>query len=236
MRVLVIIPAHNEEQNLPTLLKEIKTEGYDAVVVDDASTDGSADVARAASIPVLSLSVNLGIGGGVQTGFLYAVRRGYDVAIQVDGDGQHSVEWVPTILKPILAGEADCVVGSRYVPQRPDEEYRTPFVRRMGIYFSSGILALFTGLRIHDTTSGFRALNRKAFTFFSTNYPVDHPEAESLLLLHQSGFRIKEVPVKMRCRTAGQSLFTITKAALYPLRVIIGFSGLVFKNPTRKKT
>ena len=236
MRVLVIIPAHNEEQNLPTLLKEIKTEGYDAVVVDDASTDGSADVARAAAIPVLSLSVNLGIGGGVQTGFLYAVRRGYDVAIQVDGDGQHSVEWVPTILKPILAGEADCVVGSRYVPQRPDEEYRTPFVRRMGIYFSSGILALFTGLRIHDTTSGFRALNRKAFAFFSTDYPVDHPEAESLLLLHQSGFRIKEVPVKMRCRTAGQSLFTITKAALYPLRVIIGFLGLVFKNPTGKKT
>lgn len=235
MKVLIIVPAHNEEENLPALLEEIKNEGYDAVVVDDASTDNSADVARAASIPVLSLPVNLGIGGGVQTGFLYAVRNRYDIAVQVDGDGQHSTEWISAILGPILADEADCVVGSRYVPDCPDEDYRTPFVRRMGMHFSTGILALFTGLRIHDTTSGFRALNRTAFTFFSTDYPVDHPEAESLLLLHQLGFRIKEVPVRMRCRTAGQSLFTMTKAALYPLRVIIGFMGLVFKKPTRKR-
>jgi glycosyltransferase involved in cell wall biosynthesis len=235
MRILLIVPAHNEEENLPALLKEIKNRGYDAVVVDDASTDGSADAARVACVPVLSLPVNLGIGGGVQTGFLYAVRNHYDIAVQVDGDGQHSTEWLPAILAPILADEADCVVGSRYVPECPDDDYKTPFVRRAGMYFSTGILALFTGIRIHDTTSGFRALNRRAFTFFSTDYPVDHPEAESLLLLHQLGFRIKEVPVKMRCRTAGQSLFTMTRAALYPLRVVIGFAGLVFKKPMRKK-
>jgi glycosyltransferase involved in cell wall biosynthesis len=166
---------------------------------------------------------------------MYAVRNGYDIVVQVDGDGQHSPEWIPAILDPILTDEADCVVGSRYVPECPDCDYKTPFARRIGMYFSTGILALFTGLRINDTTSGFRALNRKALTFFSMEYPVDHPEAEALLLLHQMGFRIKEVPVKMRGRVAGQSLFTITKAAMYPLRVIIGFMGLVFKRPERRK-
>lgn len=234
MKIIVIIPAYNEEKSLPILLKEVRSEGYDVVVVDDASTDNTAIVARASGVSVLSLSVNLGIGGGVQTGFLYAVKNNYDIAVQVDGDGQHSPEWIPTILAPILANEADCVIGSRYIPKYKDNDYKTPLVRRMGMHFSTGILALFTRLRIHDTTSGFRALNRKAFTFFSTKYPVDHPEAESLLLLHQNGFRIKEVPVKMRGRESGQSLFTITKSALYPLRVIIGFMGIVFKKSLEK--
>jgi len=235
MKVLVIIPAFNEEKSLPSLLKEVREAGYDAVVVDDSSTDNSAAVVRSCGVPVLSLPVNLGIGGGVQTGFIYAVRNGYDIAVQVDGDGQHSPEWIPAIVAPILADEADCVIGSRYVPESPDSDYKTPFARRMGMYFSTGILELFTALRIHDTTSGFRALNRKAFTFFSKEYPVDHPEAEALLLLYQMGFRIKEVPVKMRGRVTGQSLFTLTTAAIYPLRVIIGFMGLVFKKPGRGK-
>ena len=234
MKVLIIIPAYNEEKRLPALLNEVRDTAYTAVVVDDSSTDNSAAVARAFGIPVLSLPANLGIGGGVQTGFLYAVRNGYDIVVQIDGDGQHSPEWIPAILAPILADEADCVIGSRYIPESPDCDYKTPFARRMGMYFSTGILALFTGLRIHDTTSGFRALNRKAFTLFSVEYPVDHPEAEALLMLHQIGFRIKEVPVKMRGRITGQSLFTITRSAMYPLRVIIGFLGLVFKKPGEK--
>jgi hypothetical protein len=105
----------------------------------------------------------------------------------------------------------------------------------MGMYFSTGMLLLATGLRVHDTTSGFRALNRAAFSFFADEYPVDHPEAESLLLLHNKGFRILEVPVKMRCREKGQSLFSTARAAFYPLRVVIGFLGLLFKTSRRER-
>jgi hypothetical protein len=230
---LLIIPAHNEEENLPKLLHEVRQEGYDAVVINDASIDATAEVASAAGFPVVSLPINLGIGGCVQTGFLYALRNDYDVVVQVDGDGQHDPKWISAIIAPILRQEADCVIGSRYTPEARDTEYRTPFVRRMGMYFSTGLLLLATGLRIHDTTSGFRALNRAAFSFFAYEYPVDHPDAESLLILHQRKFRIQEFPVKMRCRVKGQSLFSFVKATLYPMRVIIGFIGLLFKTSRR---
>jgi glycosyltransferase involved in cell wall biosynthesis len=159
---------------------------------------------------------------------------GYDIVVQIDGDGQHDPGQVSKVVGPIATGEADCVVGSRYMPEAPDTGYKTPFARRMGMHFSTGILHLATGLRIHDTTSGFRALNRITFSFFATEYPVDHPEAEALLLLNQAGFRIREVPISMRCRTGGQSLFTFFRAILYPLRVIIGFMGIIYKKPRRK--
>ncbi len=217
------------------MLEEVRQTGYDAVVVNDASSDRTEQLARAAGFPVLSLPVNLGVGGGVQTGFVYAVRNGYDVAVQVDGDGQHDPGQVFSIIRPIAEGNADCVIGSRYMPKAPDRGYKTPFARRVGMRFSTMILYFATGLRVHDTTSGFRALNRAAFSFLATEYPVDHPEAESLLLLYQAGFRILEVPVTMRSRTGGQSLFTFVRAALYPLRVIIGFMGILFKNPMRQQ-
>lgn len=233
MKILIIIPAHNEEQSLPALLEEVARTGFDTVVVNDASTDATEQLAKAAGFPVLSLPVNLGIGGGIQTGFVYALRNGYDIAVQVDGDGQHDPQQISAIVGPILTGEADCVIGSRYLPEAPDTGYRTPFARRMGMYFSTGILYLATGLRINDTTSGFRALNRAAFSYFATQYPVDHPEAEALLMLHQSGFRVIERPVSMRCRAGGQSLFTFFRALLYPLRVIVGFMGILYKTPRR---
>ncbi|OGP64970.1 MAG: hypothetical protein A2169_07355 [Deltaproteobacteria bacterium RBG_13_47_9] len=233
MKLLIIIPAYNEEESLPGLLEEVRQAGYDAVIVDDASSDSTKQVAKSAGFPVLSLPVNLGIGGGVQTGFVYAERNDYDIVVQVDGDGQHDPGQIPKIISHITRGEADCVIGSRYMPEAPDTVHETSFARRMGMYFSTGILHLATGLRIHDTTSGFRALNRAAFGFFATEYPVDHPEAESLLLLHQAGFRILEVPVMMRDRTGGQSLFTFFRAILYPLRVIIGFMGILYKKTRR---
>lgn len=233
-RVLIIIPAHNEEQSLPGLLGEVRQAGCDAVVINDASSDATEAVAKLAGFPVLSLPVNLGIGGGVQTGFVYALRNGYDIVVQMDGDGQHDPGQLDTVLAPILAGSADCVIGSRYLPNASDTGYQTPFARRMGMYFSTGILYLATGLRIYDTTSGFRALNRNAFSYFSSEYPVDHPEAEALLMLHQAGFRVIERPIRMRCRVAGQSLFTFFRALLYPLRVIVGFMGVLYKTPRRR--
>lgn len=232
-KILIIIPAHNEEESLPGLLEEVRLSGCDAVVVNDASSDTTEKVVKAAGFPVLSLPVNLGIGGGVQAGFTYALRNGYDVVVQVDGDGQHDPAQLHTVIDPIIAGEADCVIGSRYLPDAPDTGYKTPFARRMGMYFSTGILYLASGLRINDTTSGFRALNRAAFSFFATEYPVDHPEAEALLMLHQAGFRVIERPVRMRCRVGGQSLFTFFRAMLYPLRVIVGFLGILYKTPRR---
>jgi len=229
MKTLIIIPAHNEEESLPELLEEIRKSGFDAVVVNDASIDRTEQLAKVDNFPVLSLSVNLGIGGGVQTGFMYALRNGYDIVVQIDGDGQHDPGQINKVVAPILAGEADCVIGSRYLPEAPDKGYKTPFPRRMGMYFSTGILYLASGLRINDTTSGFRALNRAAFSFFTTEYPVDHPEAEALLMLHQVGFRVIERPIKMRYRVGGQSLFTFFKAILYPLRVIVGIMGTLYK-------
>jgi glycosyltransferase involved in cell wall biosynthesis len=229
MRILAVVPAFNEHESIPALISEIVATGHDVVVVDDASTDSTEQAARKAGVPVISLSNNLGVGGAVQAGFLFALRRGYDIVVQVDGDGQHDPQQISTIIGPIIAGEADCVIGSRYHPARPDSNYRTPVFRRMGIRFSTTILWLVTGVRIHDTTSGFRALNRRAVAYFSRKYPSDHPEAEALLVLHQAGFRIAEVPITMRSRTAGSSLFSLFRAAVYPLRVTVGFLGQAFK-------
>lgn len=228
-KILIIVPAYNEEANLPSLLKEIQQLNYDVVVIDDSSQDNTITVAKNAGVPVLSLAANLGIGGAVQTGFKYAVTHGYNIVVQIDGDGQHNPSWLSAMVAPIISGEADCVIGSRYLPDQSDLEYKTPLARRIGMYFSTGILYLATGMHITDTTSGLRALNRKAVEYFAKSYPVDHPEAEALLMLHQKGFRILEIPVKMRGRVYGQSLFSFAKASLYPLRVIIGFTGLLLK-------
>lgn len=231
MKVLLIIPAHNEADSLPALIRDIRSCGgsYDIVVVDDASTDRTAQLAGDLGVPVLRLAANLGIGGAVQTGFKYAVRNGYDIVVQLDGDGQHDPVWLDAVTRPILRGEADCVIGSRYTRADPDRAYVTSFPRRVGMRFSTGMLFLATGLLVTDTTSGLRALARPVFEYFAGVYPVDHPEAEALLMLHRAGFRILEVPVKMRGRVSGESLFTFTRACLYPLRVVIGFAGLLLE-------
>jgi glycosyltransferase involved in cell wall biosynthesis len=234
MRVLILIPAHNEAGSIPLLLSEIEECGYDALVIDDASRDNTAEIAKQMGFPVITLTVNLGIGGGIQAGFIYAVRFGYDVVVQVDGDGQHNPADVSNVIRPILNNDVDCCIGSRYLPGSFDVNYVTPFARRLGMRFSSAILKLATGLSVYDTTSGFRALNKKAFSYFAQEYPVDHPEAEALLMLHQAGFRVAECPVRMRGRTSGQSLFTFLKAFFYPLRVIIGFIGIINLKPRAK--
>jgi glycosyltransferase involved in cell wall biosynthesis len=227
-RVLIIVPAFNEEKNLPSLLDSLLQLKQSVVVVNDCSFDATASCAREKAVPILDLPANLGIGGAVQSGFKYAVANNYDIAVQIDGDGQHDPQWIQNVIKPIVEGHADCVIGSRYMPLAPDLGYRTPFARRIGMHFSTAILEFATGLKVYDTTSGFRALNRSAFTFFSRSYPVDHPEAEALLVLHRNGFRIQEVPIKMRGRVHGTSLFNLTRSALYPLRVIVGFVGIIF--------
>jgi glycosyltransferase involved in cell wall biosynthesis len=234
MKALIAIPAHNEEENLPKLLAELSEyrDRYDVVVIDDASEDRTAYVARENGVPVVQLKANLGIGGAMQAGFRYAVDYDYDLVIQIDADGQHDPAWLNAMIAPIINEQANCVIGSRYMRGEEDRSYKTPFPRRVGMLFSSLMLYLATRKMIYDTTSGFRALDRDAFSYFAHIYPVDHPEAEALLMLHQAGFKILEVPIKMRIRQAGSSLFTWIKAARYPLRVVIGFMGQLL-NPRR---
>lgn len=231
MKILVIVPAFNEEGNLPKLLDELISyrDRYDVLVVDDGSRDDSAQIARERNLPVIQLPANLGIGGAVQTGLKYAVAKKYDIAVQLDGDGQHDPIWLDHVIAPILQEEANCAIGSRYLGENFDRDYKTPFFRRVGMIFSSLILFLATGKWITDTTSGLRALDREAIRYFSNEYPIDHPEAEALLMLLQKGFIIKEVPVKMRSRQTGTSLFTWVKAIKYPIRVLIGFFGLLIQ-------
>jgi len=231
VKVLLIIPAFNEAENLPLLLSELRQHysQYDVIVIDDASSDQTAQVAQSHNVPVLRLAANLGIGGAVQTGFKYGVQHHYDVVVQLDGDGQHNPSWIETLLEPIARAEVDCVIGSRYLSENYDKDYKTPFLRRVGMIFSSFVLFLTTGKKITDTTSGFRALNHSSFEFFSREYPVDHPEAEALLMLHQAGFKFKEVPVRMRSRAFGHSLFTLLRSTQYPIRVLVGFLGILLR-------
>jgi len=233
-KILLIIPAYNEANNLPSLLKHIRDiPQYDAIVIDDASTDHTYEIANLYNFPCIRLAANLGIGGAVQTGFKYAVNRHYDIVVQVDGDGQHDPACIRKLIDPIIQGNVDCIIGSRYIKENPDRSYKTPFFRRIGMLFSSALLFFATGVFISDTTSGFRALNYPAFEYFAKEYPVDHPEAESLLMLHRSGFKFKEVPVKMKQRVAGDSLFTFVNSILYPVRVLVGFAGILLRNRER---
>lgn len=235
MKVLLIIPAFNEEANLRSVLGELRENysQYDIVVVDDASTDRTSQVARSYNVPALRLAANLGIGGAVQTGFKYAVDNHYDIVVQLDGDGQHDPAWIEALLKPIASGEMDCVIGSRYMLEDFDRGYKTPFLRRVGMIFSTAVLYLATGKKVTDTTSGFRALNFRSFEFFAREYPVDHPEAEALLMLDQARFRFREIPVKMRGRASGRSLFTLLKSVQYPIRVLVGFLGILLRGPRK---
>ena len=231
-KVLIIIPAFNESKSIPELLNSLERyqNAYDVIVIDDGSIDGTAAVARKQGAIVIQLPANLGIGGAVQTGFKYAVAHNYKIVVQIDGDGQHDPAWLDNLIAPIQKDSANCVVGSRYMKGQADLKYETPFLRRIGMIFSTTLLRLATGITIYDTTSGFRALDRKVFTFFEHSYPVDHPEAESLLMLFRAGFQIVEIPVTMRQRKTGTSLFDWYKIARYPFRVLIGFLELLLKS------
>ncbi len=220
MKLLIIIPAYNEEESLPAVLRDIRehASAADAVVVNDGSRDGTARVARAAGIPVLDLPYNLGIGGAVQAGFLYAERNGYDAAIQFDGDGQHLAAEIAKLIAPLAAGSADLVIGSRFLVPGG---YRAPLLRRMGIGIFSFVLSRILGMPVTDSTSGFRAANREVIRYFSRSYPDDYPEVEALVLLHRAGLRVTETPVAMRERTGGRSSITPVRSIYYMVKVLM---------------
>jgi glycosyltransferase involved in cell wall biosynthesis len=232
LRSIAIVPARNEEASLGPLLAEIRAAESDLgiVVINDGSTDATAQVAVSAGVPVVNLPFNVGIGGTVQTGYQYALEHGYDVAIQVDGDGQHDPSEIGRVLEPIFQDRADLVVGTRFVS---GGGYRGTRLRRVGIRIFAKVVSLMVGQRVSDTTSGFRAVNRKALRLFAAQYPHDYPEVESIVLLSRHGLRMLEVPVQMRVRETGASSITALQAAYYMIKVLLAlFIGLFRRYPT----
>jgi len=232
-RIVIIMPAHNEAQNLPMVLAELREHLPDAdvVVIDDYSGDETVAVAMSLGAQVVSLPCNLGYGGAVQTGFKYAVERGYDCAVMLDADGQHDPACVPALLVPILAGEADVAVGSRFLGT---VAYRVSWPKRVGMRLFATIVAHFSKRPVTDPTSGFQALNREALRFFAQdNYPSDYPDADTLLLLNYAGFRVVEVPVHMRERLAGLSMHSSWKVIYYIFKMLLAIFIVLLRQKTR---
>ena len=230
LRVLVVVPAHNEEQSLPLTLAEVraKAPGVDLLVVDDGSRDGTARAARTAGVPVLCHAVNLGVGGALQTGFRWAYEHGYDIAVQLDADGQHDPAYLPALLAPVQEGRCDVAIGSRFVAATG---YRAPWTRRLGMLLFSGVVRLALGRAIADTTSGFRAYNRAVMRVCQHDFPKDFPDAPLLIALARRGFRLDEVPVVMRERKAGQSFYTLGKQLYYPYKNLLASLMALIRRP-----
>ncbi|MHB8125725.1 MAG: glycosyltransferase family 2 protein [Desulfitobacteriaceae bacterium] len=217
-KVLVIIPAFNEEQNIAQVVKELKKTGLglDLLVINDGSIDRTAEIAQEAGAEVISLAMNLGIGGAVQTGFLYAWNKGYDLALQVDGDGQHRAVEIEKLLEPIRNSQADVTIGSRFLRKT---SYRAPISRRLGIYLLSATIKRVVKKKYTDPTSGFRAYNRQALRILSEHYSIDYPEPDAIVTLIKNGLRLIEISVEMDPRLSGKSSITPLKSGYYIFKV-----------------
>jgi len=232
-RVLVIIPAYNEAESIGNVLEALRsrTPEYSVVVVDDGSTDNTAAVARQhEGVDLVRLPYSLGIGGAMQTGYKYAVRHAYDVAVQCDADGQHPVAQLRSLVERLAQGDADLVIGSRYVA---DTAYLPSFTRRVGKSILSRLVDVVVGEGITDTTSGFRAASRRAFSLFARRYPDDYPEAEALVILHKSGLRPVEMPVEMSPRQGGKTSISPKHAVYYMIKVGLAIFVDVFRKFTK---
>jgi glycosyltransferase involved in cell wall biosynthesis len=216
--VLVIVPAYNEARNLPALEARLRIAApdCDVCVVDDGSSDETARVAADLGLLVLRCSLNLGIGGAVQTGYLWARERSYDAAVQIDGDGQHHPDDIAAVLEPIRRGKASVVIGSRFLSSGG---FRPTAVRRAGIWYLSWFLRFRCGARVTDPTSGFRATDRSAIGLFARSYPSDYPEPEAIAIAIRSGLRLAEVPVHMVDREHGASSITTWRTLYYLVKV-----------------
>lgn len=235
LRVLVIVPALNEAAAIADVVGDIRraVPSAEILVVDDGSTDQTAAVAAAAGARVARMPFNVGIGTAVQTGFRVAADEGFDVAIQVDGDGQHPADQVPLLLLAIIESGANYVIGSRFAERGA---YRPSFARRGGIVVFSRLVSLLARQRVTDTTSGFRAADRQTIRLFAEHYPHDYPEVEAVILAKRNALRIVEIPVTMRQRSTGRSSITPIRSLYYmakvTLAVLVQFIG---RNPTAEE-
>lgn len=218
MKVLVIVPAYNEEESIKKVVNEIKSKNkdVDVIVVNDGSKDNTVKEAKNTEALVVDLPCNLGIGGAVQTGYLYAYNNNYDIAIQIDGDGQHDPSYIKQMVEIIQKKQADMVIGSRFIEKTG---YKQTFMRKLGNNVLSFIIRILTGKKIYDTTSGYRASNREIIKRFANSYPFDYPEPDTNLQLIVSKKVIKEIPVEMRQRTTGKSFASPLKSVQYMIKV-----------------
>ena len=218
-KILVIIPAFNEGESIEKTIDEVRKEFASAkiLVVNDGSSDDTQSKAEGRKVAVVRLPFNLGIGAAVQTGFKFAFENNFDVAVQVDGDGQHDGRFLKNIIEPIIKNKSDMVIGSRFLP--PHFGYQSSWVRRLGINFFAHLISFLTHCKVTDPTSGFRAYNRKMIEAFAKYYPLDFPEPEALVVAKQLGCRVIEVPVEMRKRSAGHSSIRYLRTLYYMVKV-----------------
>jgi len=232
LRRVALVPAFNEERNIGRVLDELRAfdPGLDVVVVSDGSTDRTASVAEARGAHVIRLPFNLGIGGAVQTAFRFAWEEGYELAVRVDGDGQHDPSQLGAVIAPVVAGEADIVVGSRFAGEGG---YRSSAARRVGIRILAWVVSLIARQRLTDTTSGFQALNRRAIGLYAVDLPHDYPEVEGLVMAIRHRVRLAEVPVTMREREHGRSSIGALASVYYMTKILLAlFVGLFRRRVT----
>ena len=220
MKTLVIIPCYNEQDSIVKVINNLKNNAPDVdyLIVNDCSTDNTEKILRENGFNYINNPINLGIGGGVQAGYLYAQQYGYDIAVQMDGDGQHDPKYLAKVIAPVADGTFDMAIGSRFIEK---EGFQTSFMRRFGINIISTFILLLTGKRIKDTTSGFRACNRKLIEFFARNYADDYPEPEAIMACIVNGFSVGEVAVVMEERQGGVSSIRSLKSAYYMIKVCL---------------
>ena len=218
MKILVIIPAYNEQDSIINVINKLKKDcpRADYVVINDCSKDNTLSVLKENNTSFVNLPINLGIGGGVQTGYKYALENGYDIAIQIDGDGQHDTAYLDKVIAPIEEGVADIAIGSRFIDK---EGFQSSGMRRAGIKFLSALIKICCGTKVRDVTSGFRAVNRKYIKMYAYDYPTDYPEPEAIVQASVDGARIAEVPVIMKERETGQSSIYAWKSIYYMIKV-----------------
>ncbi len=218
IKKLVIIPAYNEEQTIVQVYNEIKEKapGYDIIVINDRSADSTAALCKKNGIKVIDLPINLGIGGAMQTGYRYACNKGYDIAVQVDGDGQHDPFYIKDMYETLVSERSDLVIGSRFLEETG---YRSTRLRRLGIRHLSHLLRFLTGYTVTDPTSGFRMAGRRLMEDFSKDYPQDYPEPESIVRALKHGGKLVELPVRMRQRAGGVSSIRFKDAVYYMIKV-----------------
>lgn len=220
MRTLLIIPAFNESDSLPSLINFIKQEllNTDYIIINDGSVDDTKQVCENNNYNFINLPINSGIGVAVQTGYRYALENNYDIAVQIDGDGQHDVSYLKDVITPIMNNETDIVIGSRFINK---EGFQSTGSRRFGIRILSYWIFMLSGVRIKDVTSGYRAVNKKFIKIFAEDYSQDYPEPEAIITAKMYGGRIMEIPVKMKERIMGKSSITFGKSVYYMIKVTL---------------
>lgn len=241
MKVLLIIPAYNEEENILNVCKKIEeynekcNQKIEYIVINDGSKDNTLNILRENKINHINLINNLGIGGAVQTGYKFAYENNYDIAIQFDGDGQHDINYVSNICKPLIDGQVDMCIGTRYL-DKSSSKFQSTAIRRIGSSLISVFIRIFAGKKITDPTSGFRAVNKTVIEEFAKEYPKEYPEPESTVSLLVNNYKIMEVPVSMNERIAGKSFVTPFKSVDYMIKVLLAIiiDSISFKRRRKK--